>query len=207
MRNRGKRGNYSNGLGRNDWHQRAAEFKDLAAHAHRVAATHHGKEDHRTGQELSRQAMEYSAKAYQYSQEAHRLSGISFTERGTKRPNPSSGPIKGKAVVAVPLHFFARVASASTVRIHGVNTQHANGPITSASGREESRNLASPGVTACLETSSGGQTLQATPNRACSRFQRSCAFGWFGKEARRGTSRSGGGFGSGQRPPACPATS
>lgn len=85
MRNRGNRGNHGR-LGRNDWHQRAAEFNDLAAHAHRVAATHHSKEDHWTGQELSRQAMEYSAKAYQYSQEAHRLSGISFSEAGTKQP-------------------------------------------------------------------------------------------------------------------------
>ena len=36
MGNRGRRG-------RNDWHQRAAEFHDLAAHAHRVAATHRAK--------------------------------------------------------------------------------------------------------------------------------------------------------------------
>jgi len=86
MRNRGKRGNVSSRLGRNDWHQRAAEFNDLAAHAHRVAATHHSKEDHQTGQELSRQAMEYSAKAYQYSQEAHRISGSSSIETGTMRP-------------------------------------------------------------------------------------------------------------------------
>ena len=91
MRNRGQRGNYSNRLGRNDWHQRAAEFNDLAAHAHRVAATHHGQEDHQTGQELSRQAMEYSAKAYQYSQEAHRLSRASFIETGTKGPKSVKG--------------------------------------------------------------------------------------------------------------------
>ena len=88
MRNQGKRGNDSSRLGRNDWHQRAAEFNDLAAHAHRVAATHHSKEDHQTGQELSRQAMEYSAKAYLYSQEAHRLAGNLSIETGTKPPQP-----------------------------------------------------------------------------------------------------------------------
>ena len=42
MRNRSRRG-------RNDWHQRAAEFHDLAAHAHRVAATHQGQDDLRKG--------------------------------------------------------------------------------------------------------------------------------------------------------------
>jgi hypothetical protein len=49
----------------NDSHQRAAEFHDLAAHAHRVAATHYDKGDHKTGHEYSRQAMEHSKKAYQ----------------------------------------------------------------------------------------------------------------------------------------------
>lgn len=74
MRNRGNRGD-RRGLGRNDWHYRAAEFYDLAAHAHRAAATHHGEEDHLTARELSKHAMEYSTKAYQYSQEAHQKSG------------------------------------------------------------------------------------------------------------------------------------
>lgn len=74
MRNRGNRGNHSR-LGRNDWHQRAAEFHDLAAHAHRIAATHHDQGDHQTGHELSRHAMEYSAKAYKYAQEANQESG------------------------------------------------------------------------------------------------------------------------------------
>jgi hypothetical protein len=32
----------------NDSHQRAAEFHDLGAHAHRAAAVHHGKEGHQT---------------------------------------------------------------------------------------------------------------------------------------------------------------
>jgi hypothetical protein len=53
-----------------DSHQRAAEFHDLAAQAHRVAAVHHGKEDHLTGHELARQAMEHSAKAHQATLEA-----------------------------------------------------------------------------------------------------------------------------------------
>ncbi len=39
-----------------DSHQRAAEFHDLAAHAHRTAAAHHEKQDHLTAHEHSRQA-------------------------------------------------------------------------------------------------------------------------------------------------------
>jgi hypothetical protein len=57
-----------------DSHQRAAEFHDLAAHAHRVAATHYSKGDHKTGQEFSRQALEHSVKAHQLAQEAFRKS-------------------------------------------------------------------------------------------------------------------------------------
>ena len=53
-----------------DSHQRAAEFHELAAHAHRAAAAHIGKGDHETGHEHSRQAMEHSVKAHQASQEA-----------------------------------------------------------------------------------------------------------------------------------------
>jgi len=63
-----------------DSHRRAAEFHDLAAHAHRVAAVHHDKEDHLTGHEHSRQALEYATKAYQASQEAFEKSAI-FTKR------------------------------------------------------------------------------------------------------------------------------
>jgi hypothetical protein len=55
-------------------HQRAAEFHDLAAHAHRVAVTYHAKEDRETGHDYFRQAMEHSAKAYPFAQEAHRKS-------------------------------------------------------------------------------------------------------------------------------------
>lgn len=65
----------------NDSHQRAAEFHDLAAHAHRVAATHHDKGDHMTGHEYSRQALEHSNKAFQLAQEAHRESENSAGKR------------------------------------------------------------------------------------------------------------------------------
>jgi hypothetical protein len=53
------------------FHQRAAEIHELAAHAHRSAAVHHGKEDHLTGHELSKQAMEHANMAFKASQEAH----------------------------------------------------------------------------------------------------------------------------------------
>ena len=46
----------------------------MAAHAHRSAAVHHGKEDHLTGHELSRQALEHATNAFRYSQEAHQES-------------------------------------------------------------------------------------------------------------------------------------
>jgi hypothetical protein len=57
-----------------NFHQRAAELHDLAAHAHRSAAVHHGKEDHLTGHELSKQAMEHATNAFRSSQEAHQES-------------------------------------------------------------------------------------------------------------------------------------
>jgi hypothetical protein len=49
--------------------QIAAEHRDLAVHAHRTGAEHHGKEDHLTGHESSRQALEHSNKAYLHSQQ------------------------------------------------------------------------------------------------------------------------------------------
>jgi len=52
-----------------DSHIRAAEFHELAAHAHR-AAVQHGKQDHFTGNEHSRQAMEHANKAHQATLEA-----------------------------------------------------------------------------------------------------------------------------------------
>jgi len=55
----------------NESHRRAAEFHDLAAHAHRSAAAHHDKEDHLTGHEHSVQALEHAKTAWQSSQEAH----------------------------------------------------------------------------------------------------------------------------------------
>jgi hypothetical protein len=58
----------------NDSHQRAAEFQQLAAHAHRVAAAHRGKEDHQTGRDHSEQALRYAYQALQWSQESHRKS-------------------------------------------------------------------------------------------------------------------------------------
>jgi hypothetical protein len=56
------------------FHQRAAEIHELAEHAHRSAAVHHGKEDHLTGHKLSKQAMEHASKAFKASQEAHQQS-------------------------------------------------------------------------------------------------------------------------------------
>jgi hypothetical protein len=67
-----------------DSHQRAAEFHDLAAHAHRVAAVHHDKEDHLTGHDHSKQAMEHSTKAYQASQEALHKSAM-FAKQKEKK--------------------------------------------------------------------------------------------------------------------------
>jgi hypothetical protein len=70
MLNRGSRSRQ----GRNDWHQRAAEFHDLAAHAHRTAATHYDKDNLLAGRKFSKQAMAYSAKAFKYAQQAHEKS-------------------------------------------------------------------------------------------------------------------------------------
>jgi hypothetical protein len=46
-------------------HQRAAELHDVAAHAHRSAEEHRGKQDHLTGAEHSRQALEHSEDAHE----------------------------------------------------------------------------------------------------------------------------------------------
>ena len=54
-----------------DSHQEAIEYHNLAAHAHRTAAVHHGQEEHLTGHELSRQALEHSNTAYQHSLGMH----------------------------------------------------------------------------------------------------------------------------------------
>jgi hypothetical protein len=57
-----------------DIHRIAAEFHEKAAHAHRVAAAHHGQEDHLTGHEISSQALDHSRRAFEKAQDAHRQS-------------------------------------------------------------------------------------------------------------------------------------
>jgi hypothetical protein len=61
--------------------QIAAEHHDLAAHAHRTGAEHHGKEDHLTGHESSKRALEHSNTAYLHPSEEHQKPG---TEQGIK---------------------------------------------------------------------------------------------------------------------------
>jgi hypothetical protein len=54
-----------------DSQQKAAEYHNLAAHAHRSAAVHQGQEDHLTGHEQSRQALVHSNTAHQHSLGMH----------------------------------------------------------------------------------------------------------------------------------------
>jgi hypothetical protein len=54
----------------------------MAAHAHRAAAAHHGKEDHLTGRELSRQALEHAKSAFHWSQQAHEKSEKAAAKEG-----------------------------------------------------------------------------------------------------------------------------
>jgi hypothetical protein len=56
--------------------QIAAEHRDLAAHAHRSGAEHHGKEVHLTGHESSRQSQEHSHQVYLREQNEHLDTGI-----------------------------------------------------------------------------------------------------------------------------------
>jgi hypothetical protein len=56
-------------------HQEAAELRDGAAHAHRVAEQQ-GKQDHLTGHEQSRQAQEHSAIDQQHGRESTNRHGI-----------------------------------------------------------------------------------------------------------------------------------
>jgi hypothetical protein len=58
-------------------HQRAAEFHEQAAHAHRAASVSNGKGDHLTAHEHSKQAMEHANKAFGWSKDAHHKSEIS----------------------------------------------------------------------------------------------------------------------------------
>ena len=64
-----------------DSHQRAAEFHEMAAHAHRAAAAHYANGDYKSGHDLTRQAMEHSAKAHQWSQEAWKTSESSAAKK------------------------------------------------------------------------------------------------------------------------------
>ncbi len=57
-----------------DSHQIAVAYHELAPHAHRAVAAHHGKEDHQTGHAHSKQAIEHAKKAFEWSQEVHRKS-------------------------------------------------------------------------------------------------------------------------------------
>jgi hypothetical protein len=58
----------------NDSHQKAAEFHEPTAHAHRAAAASQAKGDHLTGHELSKQPLEHARKAFEWSQDAHQKS-------------------------------------------------------------------------------------------------------------------------------------
>jgi hypothetical protein len=51
--------------------QIATEHRDLAAHAHRSGAEHHGKEVHLTGHESSRESQEHSRQTYLRAQNEH----------------------------------------------------------------------------------------------------------------------------------------
>jgi hypothetical protein len=50
---------------------------EKAAHAHRVAAAHHGMEDHLSAHEMSKEALDQSRRAFEQAQEAHRRSSRS----------------------------------------------------------------------------------------------------------------------------------
>ncbi len=56
-------------------HTTAAEFHELAAHAHRTAAEHNEKGDNETGNWHSTRALEYADRAYSLAREAHSKSG------------------------------------------------------------------------------------------------------------------------------------
>ncbi len=68
-----------------DSHWRAAELHDLAAHAYRVAAEHHEKQDHLTGREHSRQALEHSHQAHEKSLQAHETTLPKHPEKDTTK--------------------------------------------------------------------------------------------------------------------------
>lgn len=66
----------------NQSQQIAAEHRDLAVHAHRAGAEHHGKEDHLTGHESSRQALEHANPAYLLAQKEHEEDRVAHAARG-----------------------------------------------------------------------------------------------------------------------------
>lgn len=55
-----------------DSHRKAAEYHDLATHAHNLAAENYGKQDHLTGHEYSRRALEHSNRAHEFAETARR---------------------------------------------------------------------------------------------------------------------------------------
>src|ERR1041385_1238984 len=63
--------------------QIAAQHRDLAAHAHRAGAEHHGKEDHLTGHESSRQGLEHTNQAYLLAQQKHDQTKTTPGAKGT----------------------------------------------------------------------------------------------------------------------------
>ena len=58
-----------------DMHRVAAELHEKAAHAHRVAAAHHGMEDHLTAHEISSQALSRKARFRESAGSASEISG------------------------------------------------------------------------------------------------------------------------------------
>ena len=70
----------------NDSHQKAAEFHQIAAHAHLAAMEQHGKGDHLSAHEFSKLAMEHSTKAFELAQAAHRESAKGVTKSKTAAP-------------------------------------------------------------------------------------------------------------------------
>lgn len=80
--------------------QIAAEHHDLAAHAHRTGAEHHGKEDHLTGHESSRVGLEHANQAYLRSQEQHQNTS---TEDGV---NAVAHEAKEQDIAALAYRFW-----------------------------------------------------------------------------------------------------
>jgi hypothetical protein len=56
-------------------HQKAAQYHDLSAHAHRTAAEHNEKGDNENGDRHLERALEHSERVYKLAREAHSKSG------------------------------------------------------------------------------------------------------------------------------------